>query len=295
MSPSLRRDISPQITSRGRPVQEVLSPLGVADVTHLFLMRTPERLSELVVMHHQRSGIATEHEIKLSALLLPHLRRAITISGLLEAKEIEQARLLDTLDLVDVSVILVAEDGSIIHSNRMAVKAMKEGATLVDDRGTLAATSSSATRELRKAIQAAGQDRTSLRDLGVAVKVGAEGAPSVSAHVLPLQPGDPRNGSISRAVAAVFMGKPPQWHAAADAVSSEFSLTEAEKRLLIILLSGSPLAEAARSLGVSANTAKSHLSNIFSKTGVHRQSELPRLAMHVISLNPCLGRYGDGR
>lgn len=289
------RHLSRDYIARSPYVQEVLSPLGFTDVMHLFLMRTPERISELVVMHHERFGIATEHEIRLSGLLLPHLRRAVIISGLLETRGIEKDRLVDTLDLVDVGVILAAEDGSIVHANRMAAKTMKQGATLVDDRGTVAATNPSATRELRKAIQAAGRDRTSLGDAGVAVRVGRDGLSSVSAHVLPLKPCDTQNGRVSRAVAAVFIGKPPRWHAAADAVSSEFSLTEAEKRLLVSLLSGSPLAEAARALGVSVNTAKSHLSNIFSKTGVHRQSELPRLAMQVVSSNPHIGRYGDNR
>lgn len=287
------RHLSRDYIARSPYVQEVLSPLGFTDVMHLFLMRTSERLSELVVMHHERFGTATEYEIRLSALLLPHLRRAVAISSLLEAKEIEKDRLMDTLDLVDVGVILAAEDCSIVHSNSMAAKTMRKRTTLVDDRGTLAATNPSATRELRKAIRSAGRDRTSLGDAGVAVRVGTDSSSSVSAHVLPLKPCDARNGSFSRAVAAVFIGKPPQWQAAAEAVSSEFSLTEAEKRLLVTLLSGNPLAEAARSLGVSANTAKSHLSNIFSKTGVHRQSELPRLAMQVVSSSPRMSRYGD--
>jgi len=288
------RHLSSEYIAQSPYVREVLDPLGFSDVMHLFLMRTPEQVSELVVMHHQSFGTATDHEIRLSALLLPHLRRAVTISGLLEAKELEKDRLVEALDQVDIGVILASEDGSILHSNRMATETLREGTTLVDDRGTLAATNPSATRELRKAIKCAAHDRASLGHAGISVKLGSGSLRSLSAHVLPLERRHLGNGNLPQAVAAVFIGKPPRWQTAAEAVAVEFGLTVAEKRLLFVLLSGSPLAEAARALGVSPNTAKTHLSSIFSKTGVHRQSELPRLAMQVVASYPNIGRQGDG-
>ncbi len=287
------RHLSSEYIAQSPYAQEVLGPLGFSDVMHLFLMRTPERLSELVVMHHERFGTATDHEIRMSALLLPHLRRAVTISGLLEAKEIEKGYLAEALDQVDLGVILAGEDGTILHSNKMAEETMREGTTLVDDRGTLAATNPSATRELRKAIKCAARDRASLGHAGIAVRAGPDKLTSISAHVLPLERRCVGIGNVSQAIAAVFIGKPPRWEVAAEAVSAEFGLTEAEKRLLTILLSGSSLGEASKTLGVSANTVKSHLSNIFSKTGVHRQRELPRLAMQVVTSHPHAGRPGD--
>jgi DNA-binding CsgD family transcriptional regulator len=40
------------------------------------------------------------------------------------------------------------------------------------------------------------------------------------------------------------------------------------------LAGGASLGEVARALNISANTAKTHLSRIFSKTGVSRQADL---------------------
>jgi DNA-binding CsgD family transcriptional regulator len=56
-----------------------------------------------------------------------------------------------------------------------------------------------------------------------------------------------------------------------------YGLTRAEIRLCELLLAGQSLAEAATGLRVSRNTAKTHLTRIFDKTGVRSQMALLRL------------------
>jgi DNA-binding CsgD family transcriptional regulator len=51
--------------------------------------------------------------------------------------------------------------------------------------------------------------------------------------------------------------------------------------VLASLLAGRTLAETASALDIAATTAKTHLENIFSKTGVSRQAELMLLATRV--------------
>ena len=48
--------------------------------------------------------------------------------------------------------------------------------------------------------------------------------------------------------------------------------------MLANLLGGHTLVATAAALGIAATTAKSHLENIFTKTGVSRQADLMRLA-----------------
>lgn len=269
-------------------VREVLNPLGISDVMHLFLMRTPAHVSELVVMHHEGKGLATEREIQLAALLLPHLRRSVTISGVLDAKELERDYLAETLDRIDVGVILTAEDGSVLHSNTAGTEILRESTILLVDRGALATRRPAATRELRRAISLAGRDETRVGSAGIAVRLDGTDAAPASAHVLPLISSMSRKPGPNKAVAAVFIGRPPKWEAAAKLVSSTFGLTAAEKRVLTELLSGNTLTAAARSLDISVNTAKCQLNCIFSKTGVHRQPDLARLAMQTITMQPNL-------
>ncbi|MBV9078260.1 MAG: helix-turn-helix transcriptional regulator, partial [Methylobacteriaceae bacterium] len=66
-----------------------------------------------------------------------------------------------------------------------------------------------------------------------------------------------------------------------------FSLTGAEAAVALDLLSGEGLKASARRLGISLETARTHLRHIFAKTGARRQAELVRLilsARHPIRL-----------
>jgi DNA-binding CsgD family transcriptional regulator len=58
-----------------------------------------------------------------------------------------------------------------------------------------------------------------------------------------------------------------------------FGLTDAESGVAAEILKGDGRLAAARRLGISDTTAKTHLSNIFEKTGTRRQAELVRLIL----------------
>ncbi|MHC2331583.1 helix-turn-helix transcriptional regulator [Bradyrhizobium sp. USDA 4454] len=63
----------------------------------------------------------------------------------------------------------------------------------------------------------------------------------------------------------------------AKLVARAFDLTPAEARLTALLTGGLSIQAAAGELGIAPATARNHLKSVFSKTGVHRQSELMRL------------------
>jgi hypothetical protein len=58
----------------------------------LYLMRTPRYDAGIGVGQNERQGLITDREIELGRLLLPHLRRAVTISNVLDVRTIEGAR-----------------------------------------------------------------------------------------------------------------------------------------------------------------------------------------------------------
>src|SRR5215469_16376547 len=118
---------------------------------------------------------------------------------------------------------------------------------------------------------------------GLAIRLTELDAPSVFAHVLPLTGSDFRTRLQPAAVAAVFIGAPPDAQDGADAVAATFGLTPAETRLLASLFGGRTLAETATTLDIAGSTAKTHLEHIFLKTGVTRQAELMRLWTGLIS------------
>jgi DNA-binding CsgD family transcriptional regulator len=59
-----------------------------------------------------------------------------------------------------------------------------------------------------------------------------------------------------------------------DLLRCHFGLTPAEARLALHLVAGEALRPAAVKLSISYETARTHLKNIFGKTGTRRQAEL---------------------
>ncbi|WP_416067331.1 hypothetical protein ACK9YZ_31085 [Rhizobium sp. ZK1] len=92
------RQLSPEYLAGSAYVERCLNPLGIVDIMHLFLMYSPSRFSEIVVARHQSQGVVTDREVEIGTLLLPHLRRAVTISNVLEARTVEYGRMTDALD-----------------------------------------------------------------------------------------------------------------------------------------------------------------------------------------------------
>lgn len=265
-------------------VRECLRPLGIADVAHFFLISTPARYSELAIFWQDRHGPMTKHEMELGALLLPHLRRAVTISNVLDISTIERTWMTQALDVLRHGVVLTNDEGAVLHTNRSAERMVQTGGPIVIRAGKLHANSAFANSELQKAIRLAARDESQLGKTGTAIRLTEPDVPPAFAHVLPMAGGELRTRLQPSAVAAVFIESAPYDLNRLDALATSFGLTAAETRVLATLLSGRTLSETAEALGIARTTVRTHLDNIFSKTGVSRQAELMRLATRFTSL-----------
>jgi DNA-binding CsgD family transcriptional regulator len=144
-------------------------------------------------------------------------------------------------------------------------------------------TAPSAASELRAALAHAARNEAGIGKTGLAIRLSEPDVPPIFAHVLPLTGSDFRTRLQPAAVAAVFIGAPPDAQDGADTVATAFGLTPAETRVLASLFGGRTLTETAATLGIAGTTAKTHLEHIFLKTGVTRQAELMRLWTGLIS------------
>ena len=169
---------------------------------------------------------------RLMRLLVPHLRRAVTISNVLDVQAIEKARMAETLDALKLGVVLANEDSRILHANRAAEEMMRDGGPLRDRGGVLRAegerrrSRSGRRSSMRRATRAA-----SARP-GLAVRLTEEDEAPVVAHVLPLAGGEVRTRLEPAAVAAVFVNPKVDDAASAQAVAATYGLTPAETRVL---------------------------------------------------------------
>jgi DNA-binding CsgD family transcriptional regulator/PAS domain-containing protein len=260
---------------RKRGIVDVMQFVLIHEATHFF--------SAFSITRHQRHGAVTDREIEIGKLLLPHLRRAMTISKMLDVRTIEGARMAQTLDALRCAVLLTDERGTILHANRAAEQMLQNGGPIHSAKGTLQANLSSAASELRAALAVAARDEPGIPRTGAAIRLTAPAMPPVFAHVLPLARSDVRTRLEPAAVAAVFIGAPVDEQDGAAMAAAAFGLTPAETRVLKGLLAGRTLAETATTLGITRSTANTHLDHVFAKTGVTRQADLIRLAIELIS------------
>jgi DNA-binding CsgD family transcriptional regulator len=135
---------------------------------------------------------------------------------------------------------------------------------------------------LRAAIALAAKDESQIGKTGLAIRLTEVTAVPMFAHVLPMGAGDLRTRLVPASIAAIFIGASPDEQDGAETMAAAFGLTPAETRVLASLLGGRTVAETAAALGVAITTARTHLDNIFAKTGVSRQAELVRLASQIV-------------
>jgi DNA-binding CsgD family transcriptional regulator/PAS domain-containing protein len=263
--------------------QQWAKPLGMVDWMVFFLKSTPLQMSCFSGGRHVHQGIITDREIELGKLLLPHVRRAVTISNVLDIRTIEGTRMAEALDALHCAVVLVNEHGTILHANHAAEHMLDKGDPIQNAQGILQAAAPSAVSELRSALSLAAGNEAGIGKTGLAIRLTELDAPPVFAHVLPLTGSDFRTRLQPAAVAAVFIGAPPDAQDGADTVALAFGLTPAENKVLASLFDGRTLVETAATLGITRPTAKTHLEHIFQKTGMTRQAELMRLWTGLIS------------
>jgi DNA-binding CsgD family transcriptional regulator/PAS domain-containing protein len=278
----LSRDIPESILSSTRFYQEWVKPQGICDSPQASVLRNAAQIGVFSAIRHESRGIATDREISLLRLLAPHIRRAVTISDLMDLKTLEGQALAATLDNFAVGVIIVAEGHRILHANDAARAMFAAGSPVCSVNGRLSVRGSDGACELAKAIVLAQQNEATIGATGIGVALGDAGEPAI-AHVLPLARGDLRTRLMPQATAAVFVTHaelaPP---AAIAALAANFKLTPAETRMFERLAAGATLAEAAEILAIAETTARTHLSRILSKTGVARQAGLVAL-IHRLS------------
>jgi PAS domain-containing protein len=107
------------------------------------------------------------------------------------------------------AVVLTNEHGTILHTNRAGERMLHEGGPIQSDQGILQATTPSATAELRSAFALATRNEAGTGKTGLAIRLTEADGPPIFARVLPLTGSDFRARLQPSAVAAVFIGAPP--------------------------------------------------------------------------------------
>lgn len=251
-------------------------PQGLCSPLTLVLDHGDTYYCPLTLVRPDGTGEASDSDRKLLSRLAPHLSRALRTHRHLEAANARLSAAEAVIDSMPVAVYLLDRAGRLIYANAAGGKLLAEGQELTCRSGGLEAFNSvTLNRAILKVLSG---------DLegGSEITLNRPDRAPLLVTVMPVAGSNPFQGQVSETAHCAVLVTDPDMRRLTnvDAMARLFHLTPAETRILKIIVSGASLTTAAGQLGVSLNTARTHLKHIFYKTQTNRQSDLIQMAVN---------------
>lgn len=262
---------------------EIIAPGGYYDAALIVLAKSVNRFGSLSV---PTEGPVSELTLDRLREIAPHVRRAVSIADLLDARALRSDMLSAAFDLLTIGIILVDDKARIVHANAVGNRLLDERNAVRRDGDHLSCRDPKTANELALAIQNAASGNTAdFPKSGIALPISKTDGSDMAAWILPLDGGLRNQFAISFAASvAVFLRQLGDMSPfPGELFVKRFGISPAECRVLMMLTQGMTVREAAATLGISEPTAKTHLQKLFQKTGTDRQADLMRLVMSALA------------
>ncbi|WP_372758784.1 helix-turn-helix transcriptional regulator [Litorivivens sp.] len=262
-----------------------MEPAGFYDSLGVDMHVPGEMEAGLRVTRDKASPRFTDNDKAFMRDIVGHLERAIRIHVRMNKIESERALYAGAVDQLSLATILLDEKGAVLSCNRMAEQLLAREPELQVNNGYLQVGDEATTTELQRLI-------------GLVLEQQQHGGPAVIEAMRIRRDGDyadlgvavrpvPMNEwSEGRSVptVAIFISDPDFGaEAPVQVITRLFGFTPTEAQLSLLLAEGLSLDEASQALGISRNTARTHLRSVFNKTGVSRQTLLVRLILKSVA------------
>jgi DNA-binding CsgD family transcriptional regulator/PAS domain-containing protein len=247
------------------------------------LQKDQDYHQSISIMGPRSMGDFGTDDVERCRMFLPHLQRSAKVTRHLTASTSLMQSVHNTLEVHPDGVILLNRLGQILFANRMATSMAAASDSFVLRRNRILALKSADNSELQRLVAAAiGSHRGPLDARGDATQLTrSNGARSYIAVVAPL----PNSSALHEAtvpVAYIVVSDPAKNPSGSSPLLKKlFGLTPAEVRIVERITNGDTPEQAAETLGIGITTARTHLSSIFHKTDVKRQSELVKLLANL--------------
>lgn len=213
--------------------------------------------------------------------LYPHLKCALELFERSRRTQLENDAYVRAIDQLAFGVIIINERGHVVRVNETASRMMRESALLrvigshlhavsADDEAMLAGV-------LQSILSGADAGAHQARSLKLARQHG-----SLYVLLKPIAGGEETTRVAG--IAAFLSGDKRHRYVAIEPFAKLYGLSRAEVALVTELLEGSSIVDVAGILGISENTARAQLRSVFTKTCVHRQTDLIRLVLTSLTI-----------
>ena len=213
-------------------------------------------------------GSASPAEVEALNEVYPHLVRAAFVAARMQLERARAAT--QTLALLGIPALVFADNGKVLAANELIEKLGDFIGWRAKDR--IALKDARADTLLRDAVAMADRDDTSaVRSFPVRNEDTA-----MIAHVVPIR-GSARD-IFSRCAAMMMLTPVTRPEApSVELIRSLFDLTPAEARIARGLAAGQTVKTMAEESGTSANTVRTHVNAVLTKTGYSRQADVVAL------------------
>ena len=255
------------------------------DVIIANLEKSATSIAVLAIRRTERDGLVDSVAWDRMELIVPHVRRAILIGKVIDWNKLEATALTAAMDRLAAAVFLLDGGGRIVYVNAAGRAVLDRGSLLRALNGTLTANDPEADKTLRETFAAAGGGDAAVGIKAVAVPLTTADGERYIGHALPLTSGARRQAGLSTtAAAALFVRKAGlDLPSPIEILAKLYKLTAGELGVLQAVVEAGSVPAAAKVLGVSQTTVKTHLHHVFQKTGAKRQIDLAKLVAGAAS------------
>jgi DNA-binding CsgD family transcriptional regulator len=234
------------------------------------IARRQNQAPTLTALRGRQKGEFGEDERKVAKFLLPHLARAWTVHEKLELLAAGES----IVDRLSLGIVFLKPGGVAVYSNRFAEEIFRSDDGLSMRNARLVAWDRAADGQLHQAVCCAVSPDRPVGPQGVGVP-RASGRRAYQVVVAPIRARF-RQFTGTPAPAAVALIRDPERPEPAkrELLIQLFGLTSKEAEMTIELSEAKSVEQAANEMGITYQTARTHLRRIFSKTETSRQSEL---------------------
>ena len=259
---------------------EFLRPQGFFHIVGGVPLESDDRVAVVRVIRPRIAQAFGRREAALIHRLMPHLSRVLRLQQRLTVAAARRDEAAEVLDWFPTGVLLLDASGRVVAANRVAEEILASGDGLRVGGEGLRAALPVESAVLHRLIAEIGHGTGAIDPSGGVLNLTRpSGARPLNLLVAPLR-GKLLSQEAPRAAVVVFVTAPERLPSTpVDRVQRWLGLTRAEASLVLQLLRGCRVEDAADVLGISPQTARTQLKRALAKTSTGRQAELIRLAL----------------